>query len=63
MLRAATGAGKILTFWIPLLMAQVDGIEDAVVMAITPLNLLGKQNTDSLVKAKVERMQLKRHLK
>lgn len=48
---AATGAGKTLTFWIPLLMAQFDGMEDAVVMVITPLNLLGKQNTDSLAKA------------
>ena len=24
---AATGAGKTLTFWIPLLMAQVDGMD------------------------------------
>ena len=34
-------------------MAQVDGKEDALVMVITPLNLLGKQNTDSLAKANI----------
>ncbi len=50
---AATGAGKTLTFWIPLLMAQADGIEDAVVVVITPLNLLGKQNTNSLAQANI----------
>ncbi len=50
---AENGAGKTLTFWIPLLMAQMDEIEDAVVMVITPLNLLGKQNTDSLAKVNI----------
>jgi ATP-dependent helicase YprA (DUF1998 family) len=55
---AATGAGKTLTFWIPLLMAQANGLEDVVVIVIAPLNLLGKQNTAAVG---VEKMQLKQH--
>jgi len=35
--------GKTLCFWIPLLF-RMDGIQ----LVITPLNLLGKQNTTSL---------------
>jgi superfamily II DNA helicase RecQ len=40
---AATGAGKTLTFWMPLLFKK-DGIQ----VIITPLNILGKQNVKSL---------------
>jgi superfamily II DNA helicase RecQ len=40
---AATGAGKTLTFWMPLLF-RLDGIQ----IIITPLNILGKQNVDAL---------------
>jgi ATP-dependent DNA helicase RecQ len=46
---APTGAGKTLSFWIPLLMALKDGL-DPMVIVVTPLNLLGKQNVDSLAK-------------
>ncbi|CDO77881.1 hypothetical protein BN946_scf184690.g2 [Trametes cinnabarina] len=47
---AATGAGKTLSFWIALLMALEDG-EDKMVIVVTPLNLLGKQNADVLTAA------------
>ena len=47
---APTGAGKTLSFWIPLLMALKEG-EDKMTFVVTPLNLLGKQNQDSLEKA------------
>ncbi|KAG2061414.1 P-loop containing nucleoside triphosphate hydrolase protein [Suillus hirtellus] len=40
---AGTGMGKTLCFWIPLLF-RIDGIQ----LVITPLNLLSKQNADSL---------------
>jgi superfamily II DNA/RNA helicase len=40
---AATGAGKTLSFWIPLLMALKEG-KDKMIFVVTPLNLLGKQN-------------------
>jgi hypothetical protein len=40
---AATGSGKTLTFWMPLLF-RLDGIQ----IIITPLNILGKQNVNSL---------------
>jgi hypothetical protein len=40
---AATGAGKTLTFWMPLLFRD-DGIQ----IIITPLNILGKQNVEDL---------------
>lgn len=43
---AATGAGKTLTFYIPLLMALERG-EDKMIFIITPLNLLGVQNAES----------------
>ena len=46
---APTGAGKTLSFWIPLLMALKDGL-DPMLIVVTPLNLLGKQNVDSLAK-------------
>jgi superfamily II DNA/RNA helicase len=41
---AATGAGKTLPFWIPLMMALEEG-QDKMIFVVTPLNLLGKQNT------------------
>jgi len=47
---AATGAGKTLSFWIPLLMALEDGL-DKMTIVVTPLNLLGKQNVQVLEKA------------
>lgn len=47
---AVTGAGKTLSFWIALLMAQADG-EDKMIFVVTPLNLLGKQNVASLENA------------
>jgi superfamily II DNA helicase RecQ len=40
---AATGSGKTLTFWMPLLFKN-EGIQ----IIVTPLNILGKQNIDSL---------------
>ncbi|KAF8155084.1 hypothetical protein BJ912DRAFT_1013672, partial [Pholiota molesta] len=42
---APTGAGKTLSFWIPLLMALEDG-KDKMSIVVTPLNLLGKQNVE-----------------
>ncbi len=47
---APTGAGKTLSFWIPLLMAQEDG-KDKMSFVVTPLNLLGKQNVKVLKEA------------
>jgi superfamily II DNA/RNA helicase len=47
---APTGAGKTLSFWIPLLMALEDS-RDAMTIVVTPLNLLGKQNEVLLEKA------------
>jgi len=41
---AATGSGKTLTFWMPLLFHK-GGIQ----MVVTPLNLLGTLNVDDLV--------------
>ena len=46
---AATGSGKTLTFWMPLLFKK-DGIQ----IVITPLNILGKQNVKSLVKMGIQ---------
>ena len=45
----ATGSGKTLTFWMPLLFKK-DGIQ----IVITPLNILGKQNVKSLVKMGIQ---------
>ncbi|KAF7348212.1 p-loop containing nucleoside triphosphate hydrolase protein [Mycena sanguinolenta] len=42
---AATGSGKTLTFWMPLLFVP-DGIQ----IVVTPLNILGSQNVVSLAK-------------
>ncbi len=43
---AGTGSGKTMTFWMPLLLRE-DGIQ----IVVVPLNVLGKQNVDQLVKA------------
>ncbi|KAJ8519088.1 hypothetical protein ONZ45_g3924 [Pleurotus djamor] len=45
---AGTGAGKTLTFWIPLLMALEDGRSSSVIIIVTPLNILGQQNASEL---------------
>ncbi|RDX48734.1 P-loop containing nucleoside triphosphate hydrolase protein, partial [Lentinus brumalis] len=50
---AATGSGKTLSFWIALLMDLEDG-QDKVVIVVTPLNLLGKQNEAVLHAAGIE---------
>lgn len=42
---SATASGKTLTFWMPLLLVP-DGIQ----IVVAPLNILGKQNVDSLAK-------------
>lgn len=47
---AVTGSGKTLSFWIPLLMALEEGL-DKMIIVVTPLNLLGKQNVDLLATA------------
>jgi ATP-dependent DNA helicase RecQ len=49
---AATGAGKTLSFWIPLLMALEEGLDKQIIV-VTPLNLLGKQNEWLLKKADI----------
>src|SRR6267154_5366199 len=46
---AATGSGKTLTFWMPLLFKK-DGIQ----IVITPLNILRKQNVASLAAMGIE---------
>ena len=47
---AATGSGKTLSFWIPVVMAMEDG-RRMITIVVTPLNILGKQNVDELEKA------------
>ena len=42
---SAMGSGKTLTFWMPLLF-----IPDGIQIVVTPLNILGKQNVDTLAK-------------
>ncbi|KAF9496577.1 hypothetical protein BDN71DRAFT_1389254, partial [Pleurotus eryngii] len=42
-----TGSGKTLSFWIPLIMVQADGLKKLMIV-VTPLNLLGQQNVDDL---------------
>ncbi|EMD34258.1 hypothetical protein CERSUDRAFT_55318 [Gelatoporia subvermispora B] len=44
---AATGSGKTLSFWIPLLMALEDK-QDKMIFVVTPLNILGRQNVEIL---------------
>lgn len=50
---AATGVGKTLSFWIPLLMALEEG-HDSMIVVVTPLNLLGKKNVDELSAAGIK---------
>jgi len=46
---SATGSGKTLTFWMPLLF-----IPDGIQIVVTPLNILGKQNINiALILTKV----------
>jgi superfamily II DNA/RNA helicase len=45
---APTGAGKTLSFWIPLLMWKAEG-KKKVAIFITPLNLLGQQCENDLI--------------
>jgi superfamily II DNA helicase RecQ len=47
---APTGAGKTLSFWIPLVMTIEDG-EDKLLFVVSPLNVLAKQNVDILLNA------------
>ena len=47
---SATGSGKTLSFWIPLIMALEEG-HDKMTVVVTPLNLLGKQNVVDLQQA------------
>ena len=47
---SATGSGKTLSFWIPLIMALEEG-HDKMTIVVTPLNLLGKQNVADLQQA------------
>ncbi|OCH86117.1 P-loop containing nucleoside triphosphate hydrolase protein [Obba rivulosa] len=47
---AATGSGKTLSFWIPLLMALEDK-QDKFIIVVTPLNILGRQNAETLTAA------------
>lgn len=46
---AGTGMGKTLTFWLPLLF-RPNGVQ----IVVTPLNILGQQNVETLRKAQVE---------
>ncbi|KAL4255300.1 P-loop containing nucleoside triphosphate hydrolase [Pleurotus pulmonarius] len=46
---AATGAGKTLSFFAPLVMALEEG-QKKVIFIVTPLNLLGQQNSEDLNK-------------
>ena len=57
---APTGAGKTLTFWIPILMALEEG-KDKMSIVVTPLNLLGKQNKEALDKAGIKAIAVSRH--
>jgi ATP-dependent helicase YprA (DUF1998 family) len=50
---AATGSGKTLSFWIPILMVLEDG-EDVTEFIITPLNILGKQQIQDLETAGIK---------
>ena len=47
---APTGAGKSLSFWIPLLIALEEG-KDKLMFVVMPLNVLGKQNESILQEA------------
>jgi superfamily II DNA helicase RecQ len=57
---APTGAGKTLTFWIPILMALEEG-KSKMSIVVTPLNLPGKQNKEALDKAGINGVAISRH--
>jgi len=57
---APTGAGKTLTFWIPVLMALEEG-KDKMSIVVTPLNLLGKQNQEALDKTGIKGIAISCH--
>ena len=46
---AATGSGKTLTFWMPLLF-----VPEAIQIVVTPLNILGNQNVETLAKVGIK---------
>jgi superfamily II DNA helicase RecQ len=46
---SATGSGKSLTFWMPLLF-----VPDSIQIVVSPLNILGKQNVETLAKVGIE---------
>jgi superfamily II DNA helicase RecQ len=46
---AGTGMGKTLTFWMPLLFRPL-----GILLVVTPLNILGKQNVETLEKAGID---------
>ena len=50
---SAKGLGKSLTFWMPLLFVS-EGIQ----LVITPLNILGQQNVDTLIKVGISRISI-----
>jgi superfamily II DNA helicase RecQ len=54
---APTGAGKTLSFWIPLLMAIEDG-EEKLMFVISPLNVLAKQNVQVLLDVNISAIAL-----
>ncbi|XP_006457381.1 hypothetical protein AGABI2DRAFT_50460, partial [Agaricus bisporus var. bisporus H97] len=51
---APTGAGKTLSFWIPMLMAMEDRIKQDKILVISPLNLLAMQTVDLLLKVGIK---------
>jgi superfamily II DNA helicase RecQ len=51
---AATGLGKTLSFLIPIAMAEENGRKDYLVIIITPLSALGKQNEKLLKAANIQ---------
>jgi ATP-dependent helicase YprA (DUF1998 family) len=54
---APTGAGKTLSFWIPLLMAQEEKAKK-ILFVISPLNVLAKQNVETLTKVGISAIAL-----
>lgn len=57
---SATGSGKTLSFWIPLLMALEEG-HDKMTIVVTSLSLLGKQNVASLQQAGISAVAVSAH--
>lgn len=54
---APTGAGKTLSFWIPLLFRP-----EGVIVVITPLNILGSQNKSQLEKLGIRAITLNAYM-